>query len=70
MGNIYDENIFLFSEESYLSKILAEQGTKAYYCNDIKVLHKEDGSVKFRTDIDEQLRKASVYVYEKYYHFS
>lgn len=68
-GKVYDEAIFLFAEECYLAKILEEQKIETYYVPSIEVLHKEDGSMKYRDDISEQMRKANLYVYEKYYHF-
>lgn len=69
LGTVYDETMFLFAEESYLSYLLEKNRIPSFYCKEIQVYHKEDGSMQFRTDINAQLRQANVYVYEKYYHF-
>lgn len=42
---IYDENMFLFCEESYLAKVLRQKGINTYYTEDIKIYHKEDSSM-------------------------
>lgn len=70
LGKVYDENIFLFAEECYLAKILEEKNIFTFYNPNIKVLHKEDGSMQYRSDISEQMVKSNVYVYEQYYHFN
>lgn len=67
IGAPYDEEMFLFGEEGYLAYLLNKQGIGTYYCPEIEVLHKEDGSMKFRNDINEQCVKASIYFFEKYY---
>lgn len=64
---LYDEKIFLFGEENYLAIKFKKSGIKSWYTNKISVLHKEDGSMKFRDDIHKQLRNSNIYVYEKYY---
>lgn len=63
----YDEEMFLFAEEGYLAYLLNKKGISSYYCPEIKVLHKEDGSMKFRNDIDEECVKSNLYFFEKYY---
>jgi GT2 family glycosyltransferase len=45
LGTVYDERIFLFSEENHLARLAYEKSIKTYMIPDIKVLHKEDGSV-------------------------
>lgn len=67
IGKPYDENMFLFGEEGYLAYLLSEKKIKTFYCPEIQVLHKEDGSMKFRTDIDEKCLESSLYFFEKYY---
>ena len=66
LGAVYDENIFLFSEESVLARRL--QGKFAtYYTDAIAVLHKEDGSMKYEKDsISKNVRDANIYYYETY----
>lgn len=67
IGAPYDENMFLFGEEGYLAYLLEQKGVATYYCPEIEVLHKEDGSMKFRNDVNEECVKASLYFFEKYY---
>ena len=69
LENVYDEEMFLFAEESYLALRLKNAGIISIYNPNIVVQHKEDGSMRFRDDISEQLRGANIYVYEKYYGF-
>lgn len=64
---VYDENIFLFAEESYLAKKLQRLNIKSFYLPDIEVYHKEDGSMQFLSSISKQLKDANIYVYETYY---
>ncbi|MDE7084560.1 MAG: glycosyltransferase [Clostridia bacterium] len=66
-GAPYDENMFLFAEESYLAHKLKEKNIPTRYCSFISVVHKEDGSMKFRSDISDQLKKSNLYFYENYY---
>lgn len=66
---IYDENIFLFAEESYLAIKLSQNNIKTIYNPNIEIFHKEDGSMGFRNDINEQMKKSNIYVFEKYYGF-
>ena len=70
LGKVYDENMFLFAEESYLALKLEELGIESIYNKNISILHKQDGSMKFRNDINEQLKVANIYVFEKYYRFN
>lgn len=67
IGAPYDEKMFLFGEEGYLAYLLEQKNIPSYYCPEVQVLHKEDGSMKFRNDVDEECRKASIYFFENYY---
>ena len=69
MDNVYDNNMFLFAEESYLAIELKKRGIESIYNPSIVVRHKEDGSMNFRNDINERLKEANIYVFEKYYGF-
>jgi GT2 family glycosyltransferase len=64
---MYDEKMFLFAEESFLAWKLKKMGIRTYYTECIQVLHKEDGSMRFRNDLDTQLSKANLYFYSSYY---
>lgn len=67
LGLPYDENMFLFGEESVLARRLAEKNIGTYYTDAIKVRHKEDGSMKFeKGNISKNLRDANIYYYEHY----
>lgn len=68
LNPIYDENIFLFCEESdladrcYLSKI------PIFYDSNIIVFHKEDGSMGFSSNRQQDMMKKSyIYYFEKWF---
>ena len=66
LGLIYDENMFLFSEEAYLAHLFENAGIKTVLTKDIEILHKEDGSMKLsKIDEDGEGRKSIIYYYEK-----
>lgn len=67
IGAPYDENMFLFGEEGYLAYLLKQKGIKSFYCPEVEVLHKEDGSMKFSDNIDEECVKSGCYFFKKYY---
>lgn len=69
LEKVYDENMFLFAEESYLAIKLKAEGVYTIYNPNILVNHKEDGSMSFRDDISDRLREGNIYVFEKYYGF-
>ena len=43
---LFDEKMFLFNEEEHLGRLAASKGIKTLYADDIKIYHKEDGSMK------------------------
>ena len=65
----YDENMFLYAEESYLAWRLEKEKIPSFFCRDIEVFHKEDGSASYRSDINDCVRKSNLYVFETYYGF-
>ena len=67
LGNVFDENMFLFAEENCLACRLYKLQIPMYMTTDIEILHKEDGSMKL-TDINqyEIVRQSMIYYYEKY----
>lgn len=67
IGEPYDEEMFLFGEEAYLAYMLKQKGVKTFYCPEAEVLHKEDGSMKFRDDVNKECVKAVCYFFERYY---
>lgn len=63
----YDENIFLFAEESVLAVKAKREGLVTLYNADIFVNHKEDGSMKLgNISVNNELSKANIYFYETY----
>lgn len=64
---IFDENVFLFSEEAILAKKAKINKIQTKMTSKIKVLHKEDGSVSL-SNINEnkELAKSYIYYFEKY----
>jgi len=64
---VYDENMFLFAEEAVLAYKAKLLGIQIYYNDNIKVLHKEDGSMKMGNFIiNNELKKSNVYFFEHY----
>ena len=64
---LFDENIFLFSEEHVLAKKAKRKNIPIYYTKTIECQHKEDGSMQlWDGSINEELKKSVIYCYEKY----
>lgn len=63
----YDENMFLFYEEAYHAHFLKKHQAHICFMRDIKILHKEDGSMNI-ANIEEMpyLQHSYLYYYEKY----
>lgn len=66
---VFDNNMFLFAEESCLAFVLKQNSIKSFYDKRIEVAHKEDGSMKFRNDISAFMRDSNIYFFENYYGF-
>lgn len=64
---LYDKKMFLFAEEGYLAWKLKKFKINTYYTPNIRVVHKEDGSMKFIKDINKHLKESNLYFYETYY---
>lgn len=65
---VYDENIFLFSEEADLAHKLRSKHIKSVATRAIKVHHKEDGSMGIaKIDERSEARKSVIYYYEKWH---
>lgn len=69
LGTVFDEQIFLFAEESFLALRLEKEGIRSIYDPRIHVKHKEDGSMQFSKGINRYLKEANIYVFEEYYRF-
>lgn len=64
---LFDDNVFLFSEEAILAKKAKTHRIQVRMTSKIGVLHKEDGSVSI-SNINEnkELSKSYIYYFEKY----
>lgn len=65
---LYNEDMFLFYEESHLAKYARERGINTYYESHIVINHKEDGSMKIANInlFDKERQSYEVY-YNKWY---
>lgn len=64
---IYDENMFLFAEEGVMAVKANNCGFDTIYIDDIVIHHKEDGSMSLGGfEVNDELKKANIYFYEKY----
>lgn len=68
IGEVFDENIFLFCEEMVLAEKMKKNGVIPIYTSNIEVHHKEDGSMNFLSGsmYDEEV-KSNEYVVKKYF---
>ena len=67
LDKIYDENLFLFCEEGDIAKQFQSKNIKTILNENIKVLHKEDGSMSVSNiNINNELSKSYIYYYEKW----
>lgn len=68
LGIVYDEALFLFSEEADLAHRFYELDVDCVITKEISVKHKEDGSMALaKIDESSELRKSTMYYYEKYF---
>ncbi|KAB7671698.1 hypothetical protein [Bacillus sp. B1-b2] len=66
LGLPYNEKMFLFAEEQFLAHILKREQIPSHIVKDIKVLHKEDGSMSLsKISVKEEARKSVVTYYEE-----
>lgn len=64
---VFDENMFLFSEEHVLAKRAKKLNVPIYYLKSIDCVHKEDGSMNlWNGNTNEELKKSVIYCYENY----
>lgn len=64
---IYNEKIFLFSEERHLAKLAQQNTISTVFVPEIVVVHKEDGSVSLINNIFEYLRNSFMEYYDSWY---
>lgn len=63
LGAPFDERMFLFREEDHLARRAKALGIPLYYLPDMRVLHHEDGSVRFLTEGTRGCMVASLRAY-------
>lgn len=67
LNPVYDENMFLFAEETVLAAKAKRENVKVCYFEPIGIRHKEDGSMKLSNMmLNEILRDSNMYCYEHY----
>lgn len=66
---LYNEKMFLFSEEDHLAKLVKSKGLRQLYNPLIKIFHKEDGSVGTISSNVMELTRASYVTYYEYWHY-
>ena len=65
---LYDENVFLFTEEENLAMNARTQGVSSYFVPEIKIKHKEDGSTSSISDKQRDItRESFITFYQKWY---
>lgn len=65
-NKLFNDKIFLFTEEDHVAKLMKKNNIKIRYTNNIEVLHKEDGSVKY---LDKEIEKITRNSYIEYYNY-
>ena len=64
---VFDENLFLFCEESDLAKKAEHSNVSITFNKNIIIFHKEDGSMKLSNrDLNDIHRKSYLYYYKKW----
>lgn len=64
---LYDERMFLFNEEEHLGRLAASKGIKTCYAKDIRIYHKEDGSmIVANVNHMKQTRQSYMIYYENW----
>lgn len=68
LGSIFDERMFLFSEENHLARLALKNSVPIYMIPEIKVLHKEDGSMKLEKNKEmiKYMRESFIIYYENW----
>lgn len=67
LNPVYDENMFLFAEETVLAAKAKRSNVKVCYYEPMAIRHKEDGSMKLSNMmLNEVLRESNLYCYEHY----
>lgn len=66
-GKPYDEKMFLFAEEMVLAAKAKKENLITRYAPQIKVFHKEDGSMSLGdVSVNNELANGNIYYYENY----
>ena len=65
LAPLYDENVFLFTEEEHLAMKARKNNIPTYYVPSIDVLHKEDGSTSTISCRQKEITRESFITYYK-----
>lgn len=66
IGKLFDEKMFLFSEEAYVARLVKKKDIPIFYTNRIEICHMEDGSINKSNIKEENIsRNSFIYYYEK-----
>lgn len=60
---LYNEEMFLFNEEEHLGRKARQHGIDTYYAPELKIRHKEDGSMKVASLNEFQMLRQSYLIY-------
>lgn len=64
---VYDEKIFLFGEEGDLARKCRALNIPSVYVGEIKIIHKEDGSMQHsKVNLQSAVKDSYLYYYEKW----
>ena len=64
---LYNEEMFLFNEEEHLGRVAESKGIKTYYAPDVRIFHKEDGSMNIASvNQMENTRQSYIVYYDKW----
>lgn len=68
LGEIYNERMFLFSEEDHLAKLAKRNKVRTVMIPSIKILHKEDGSINLSSVKKwDSIRQSYIEYYKHWY---
>lgn len=68
LGDLFDEDMFLFNEEAYLARKLKSRQARVIYDNTLKIHHKEDGSIGDKgTAVANWIKESFLIYYNKSY---
>lgn len=64
-SSLFDERMFLFCEENHIAELARKNGVRLIYDPQLKVLHKEDGSISLENHNHFKITRQSLQVFFK-----